>query len=120
MNGLVYRIDEDVYMSLFSNDDTISDGIPISEGVYLTLKDNEISYVDVSITDGTKPVEIDDVDDFVYNRATQSSGDIFYGIKDISKYSFNASVAEMMDEVGFGEISKDIMEDIKNVNGKSN
>ncbi len=115
MNGLVYRINEGIYLSLVIKVETISDGIPISEGVYSTLKDNEISYIDVNITDGTKPLKIDDINDFIYNQATRNSGDIFYSITDIAKYSYKASIEEIIDDVGLDEIFKDIIEDVKNI-----
>lgn len=94
MNGLVFRINDDIFMSLIDFEkETISDGIPISEGVYTTLQDNQISYIEIEISDGNKPIKIDDIDEFAQNFYDNEN--IFYKIKDIMIYGFDISIEEL-------------------------
>ena len=84
MNGIVYRVKNAIYLSLFDKNNNISDGIPISEHPYETLKKDQLCFVDVVITDGTKEVQIADVNTFIYETRIGHDTDIFYKIKDIS------------------------------------
>jgi len=113
MKGLVYRIDDEVYLSLIDNEKP-SDGIPISEGTYTTLQDNQISLVDVNIKDGTKIVEDIDINYFVYNEAQQNRENLFYEILDISLFTFKVPIKEIVEFDGFNGVTKDIL-NYKNV-----
>lgn len=88
VEGLVYRIDDNIYLSLVEPDgEGCTDGVAISEGVYETLLNNQISFVDVKITDGTMDIEMD-IYDFVGENQKHEPGDIFYNIKDLQVFSF--------------------------------
>jgi len=111
MNGLAYRINDDIFISLIDfKNGIISDGIPISEGVYATLQDNEVSYIEVEIADGSKPIEIEDVVEFVQNE--YGSENIFYKIRDITTYSFAVSIKELFERDD--EFVKYIIDEVKN------
>lgn len=108
MKGLVYRINDEIYLSLIDNDKP-SDGIPISEGVYKSLQDNQISLVDVKIKDGSKLLEDIDINYFVYNEARQNKENLFYEIVDISLFTFKVTIKEIVESDGFNGVTKDII-----------
>jgi len=110
MKGLVYRIDDGVYLSLI-DDGVAYDGIPISEGVYTSLQDNHISIVDVNVKDGTMILDID-VKSLI-EKASEKSGDLFYEIKDLSLFSFNASIKQIVEQGEFQTIVKELLENEK-------
>jgi hypothetical protein len=117
VKGLVYRIEDGVYLSLIGSDDVCTDGIPISEGVYETLENNQISYVDVKIRDGTIDIEDMDVFYFIYEfQPNYNPGDLFYFIKDSLVFTFDGfTIKEICDNGDFQKVAKDIIEEMKSV-----
>lgn len=108
MKGLVYRIDNEVYLSLI-DEDIPSDGIPISEGIYKSLQDNQISLVNVTIKDGTKIIDDIDINYFVYNESQQNRENLFYEIVDISLFTFEVTIKTIVEADGFNGVTKDIL-----------
>jgi hypothetical protein len=116
MNGLVYKIKDTTYLSLINIEtDNVTDGIPISEGVYKdSLKKNEISFCVVSVFDGTEEIKIENVDYFVNEVASENSENLFYKIKDILVFSMDFFTIEEICEKGdFIEVTKDIINNMK-------
>ena len=88
MNGLVYRINDRVYLSLYDTEGQITDGIMIEEGMYKNLNKDEISFIDVVAKDGTLELEVNNVHDFIRKAAETQSHDIFYSIKNVMVYEY--------------------------------
>lgn len=115
VNGLVYRIQDVVCVSLIDPKlKKPTDGLPISEGVYETLKNDQISYVNVEVTDGTLDLDVD-VYEFVNNYFDNyKEGDIFLKITDIMTFTFNEyTIEEICDNGDFEMISDDIIEQME-------
>lgn len=112
VNGLVYRIQDVIYVSLIdSMINKPTDGLPISEGVYETLGDDQILFVDVEINDGTLDLDVN-VNDFVDGYFDNyEHGDIFLKITDIMTFSFkDFTVEEICNNGDFETISDDIID----------
>lgn len=115
VNGLVYRIQDVVYVSLIDPKlNKTTDGLPISEGVYEKLENDQVSYVDVEILDGTLDLEVD-IYEFVDDYFSKyEPGDIFLKITDVMTFTFkDATIEEICDNGDFEMIADDIIEQME-------
>ena len=122
VEGLVYRIQDVIYLSLICPIKLkTTDGISINEGSYKTLKDNEISYVEVEVTDGTMDLDMD-VFDFIDNYfINHRYGEIFLRISDILTFAFdNVTVEQMCIDGNFEKASYDIINKMIEEKNKKN
>jgi hypothetical protein len=118
--GLVFKIDDEPYISFLNPKDNIpSYGISISEGPYKDMKDNEISYVDVEVKDGTEDIDIS-FDDFIENALNYNPGDIFYHIRDIMFFEYSNTIKEIIESDGLDSVLFDIIEYMEKNNNISN
>ena len=122
VNGLVYRIQDLVYVSLICPTKLkTTDGLSINEGSYKTLKNNQFSYVNVEVTDGTLDLEMD-VYEFVNGYFTNfKQGDIFFNIEDLMTFTFeNVTVEEMCIDGRFEKATCDIIDQMEEEKNKDN
>lgn len=119
MTGVVFRINDGVYLSLYNPiNDSISDGIPITSNPYESLQDNQVSIVNVIIQDGTKDLLDINIDDFVYNDAIENNSNYFYKIKDLLLFTVeqNTTIREICERDEFIDMVKDMIQITLNEN----
>lgn len=101
LDGVVFRIQDGVYLCLL--DPVIgkfTDGIPISSNEYDTLKNNQVSVVDVILKDGNLELNDLDVTKFVNDKALFEQTNIFYNIKDLMIYTIDDHTIEEVVKMG--------------------
>lgn len=118
INGVVYKIRNGIYLSLYNPDDeSVTDGIPITEGPYKTLQNNQVSVVEMILKDGTQEIVDINISDFVYNRAERDAWSIFYNIKDLMIYTIeNFTIEDIYENGDFIGVVKDMIKNIKENN----
>lgn len=119
-NGLVYKIDGGVYLSLIDpdNNDAPTDGIPITKNTYSELKDNEVYYVEVTITDETENIELS-IKEFMDNFSNYEVGDVYYKLIDIFLFSYNDTIKNISIDGNFNELSSDIVDQVEHIKLKN-
>lgn len=116
INGFVYKIQGIVYLSLVGPENKCTDGIPISEGNYIKLLPNQLSYVDVHIKHGTTEIEMD-VFDWVNECMNYNQGEIIYNIKNVIIFAFETAVEDICEHGDFQTLANDLlnkMDSVKN------
>ena len=101
-NGAVFKIDNDVYLSILKEDGNYSDAFNISDynSVYKDLNKYQIQFIYVELRDGTEVVS--------YDKAIKNLSNIFFYIRDLELFTImkDGNEIRIKDIIDTGDFNK--------------